>query len=127
MPTRPVPLSEIQACIDCLARHEGNFRTAAEELGIPRGTLQSRVVGAKRQNLKPGKGIENMEDIHHVKMRLKRTEAELATRRAWLGSLTKPPEPVRAKACPLSLLPLASNRTVQRPAAEDESSGSVAA
>ena len=77
MATPPLPDAVLQEAVNAVAKHAGNVSHAAAELGINRCTLKGRMDAAKQRGIRPGKSVENMEDITHVKVKLKRAEAEL--------------------------------------------------
>ena len=79
--TPPVPDVVLQEAVDCLGRHKGNQTAAAAELGISRAGLQSRIRRADQSGIKLGRGIDNPNDIEHLRVKLKRSEQELTRAR----------------------------------------------
>jgi len=81
MATPPLPDHLLQEAVDCLARHGGNQTHAARELGVSRAGLQRRVEIAKQRKIKPGRGMDDPNDIEHLRVKLKRSEQELTRAR----------------------------------------------
>lgn len=81
MATTRVSDKELQQTVNCVARHSGNRSAAGIELGLNRRTVGDRIAEAERRGIVPSKNIENMENIDHVKLKLKRTEAALSQAR----------------------------------------------
>ena len=81
MATPPISDKLLQEAINALAIHSGNVTETAHSLGLNRSTCADRVRMAKTKGLTPRKSIENMDDIFHVKQKLKRTEQELTRAR----------------------------------------------
>lgn len=75
---KPTPVTDLQEAVDALTQFEGNFTQAADSLGVKRTTFQSRIADAKIRGITAGKLVENMENIAHVRQRLKRVEREMA-------------------------------------------------
>lgn len=73
---KPLSLDSAQEALDAVTR-EGDQVKAALKLGIPRSTLQDRLDAATRLKLRPNAAIENLNDIAHVKARLRRVEKDL--------------------------------------------------
>ena len=71
------PAKVLQQMVDAVAKHDGNVTATAISLGIPRGTLQDRMRQALQQGLKPSSKVEDPNNIHHVKHKLKRAEQEV--------------------------------------------------
>lgn len=53
MPSKPVHEAVLQEAVNALAKRGGNVSHAAQDLGIPRGTLQNRLQAAQRDGIKP--------------------------------------------------------------------------
>ena len=77
MAQAPVTKAQAQEALDAVVRCGGNKMHAAAMLGLPNGTLQNRVRRAKAFELLPSKGLEDSDNIEHVKLKLKRLELEL--------------------------------------------------
>jgi len=69
--------AEAQAVVDAYAKANGIETHAAELLHMNRNTFQSRHREAKKRGLVPSEGIEDPNNLAHLKLRIKRLESEL--------------------------------------------------
>jgi hypothetical protein len=74
--TPVLPDAQAQAALDALTQY-GTEVKAAEVLKIPRSTFASRVVEARRRGMIPSPHIEDLNNVDHLRARLKRLESEL--------------------------------------------------
>jgi len=73
----PLSPAVAQQALDAHARNGGKLTEAAEELGIPRPTLEGRLRAAKRYKLTPGAGLSAPNDPAALKSRIKQLEGQL--------------------------------------------------
>jgi len=78
MSQKPLSTRLAQEAIDFVAKH-GSQANAARALNIPYATFKSRYSEAVQRNFHPSKDVEDLNNVAHVKARLKRVEAELRT------------------------------------------------
>jgi hypothetical protein len=72
----PLTKDQMQEAIDTVAKH--GFETkAALALNIPRETLRGRIREAQRRGMKVSQGIEDLNNVEHLKAKLKRVETAL--------------------------------------------------
>ena len=67
----------LQEMVDMLVKHGGVRDHAAKELGMSPNTFKGRIKMAEERNITPSKNIENLNDINHAKLKIKRLEAEV--------------------------------------------------
>lgn len=75
-----VAREELQRTADVLARHGGHQPAAEKELGLR--DISGRLRQIRRLGITPSAGVEDPENLAHVKQQLKRTQAELVQARA---------------------------------------------
>jgi len=73
---RKLDRATAQQAVDAVTRSEGNVVKAASNLRIPRETLVTRLRTADLMGVKPSPEIEDMNNVAHVKLRLKRLEKD---------------------------------------------------
>ncbi|HUY03136.1 MAG TPA: helix-turn-helix domain-containing protein, partial [Rhodocyclaceae bacterium] len=78
MAAKQIPDTVLQEAVDMMAQCDGNMTEAAEQLGIPRTTLQSRMLAAARpqRKIEPSKTADP-----HALHRIKQLESELRSAR----------------------------------------------
>lgn len=81
MANKPVTQEQAQQAVDALAR-AGNKVKAAALLGLADSTYENRYNRAVQMGVTTSKGVEDPDNIDHVKHRLKRVELELKAARA---------------------------------------------
>lgn len=67
----------LQEAMNAVHAAKGNQSTAAEALGIARGTLQNRIRVARARGIKPGPAVPKTNDPQMLKGQIRRLEAEL--------------------------------------------------
>ena len=72
---------ELQRTADVLARHNGHQPSAGKELGIVQSAVARRLEMIRRAGIKPSAGVEDPNNLAHVKQQLKRAQTELAQAR----------------------------------------------
>lgn len=73
----PVTREELQRTADALARHNGHQPSAGEELGLTQQAMSARARKIRRLKIEPSRGIEDPNNLAHVKQQLKRAQHEL--------------------------------------------------
>lgn len=76
MPTTPMSDAVLQETVNTRAAHASQA-AAAKGLGIPRSTLQSRLVEAKARGIAPNAGVPDADDVQALKAKTKRLESAL--------------------------------------------------
>ncbi len=82
MPAPETERSVAQQALNMVASCDGNEAAAAAKYRISRSTLRGRLAAAKRLGLTPGSTIENLEDVEHLKAKLRRAELDLKVARS---------------------------------------------
>lgn len=77
MGAHPLPVGLAQQALDAHAKHNGSLTAAAEEVGVPRPTLENRLRAARRYKLTPGSGHSDPNDPSALKSRIKQLEGRL--------------------------------------------------
>lgn len=77
MAQKPISVSNAQAAIDLVAQH-GDIPSAARVANLAPRTFADRYYRAKQMGLKPSAGIEDPNNLAHVRQQLKRVQTELA-------------------------------------------------
>ena len=77
MANNSLSLELAQEAVDAVAQY-GEQQAAANALGLSRSTFQSRLRVAQQRRLKPSPGIEDPNNLDHLKGRIQRLEAELS-------------------------------------------------
>src|SRR6185312_12777151 len=78
MGTKPLGQEMAQEALDAFTKAENNEQAAADALGLARPTFQNRLKAARRMKLSPSAGIEDLNNLAHVRHRLQRAEKDLA-------------------------------------------------
>src|SRR3990167_4508275 len=81
MPTPKLSSALAQEAVDAFAKYADQTKAAAA-LGLPRPTYQARLREAQQRGVKPSPGVEDANNIEHVRAKLKRTEADLRAARS---------------------------------------------
>ena len=81
MAQQPLSVDTLQQTVDAVAIH-GDVSKAAVALGVNLKTFEHRHKRAKAAGMKPSDGIEDPNNLAHVKQKLKRAQTELAAAQA---------------------------------------------
>ncbi len=79
MAQKPLSKEVLQSSVDAVARANGNITQAADDIGIGRPTLQSRLRAAKLRGMIGSEAIPNQDDPVLMKAEVKRLRGLLAT------------------------------------------------
>jgi len=74
---QPTSQADLQAAVNAYAKAKGVETKAAESLQMNRSTFQCRLRHARMLGITPSSGVEDPNNVDHLKLRIKRLESEL--------------------------------------------------